>query len=252
MAFIILIVYINPCGASSALFKIHSYLENQPSYSCLQQRRGKAVLPRRHGQGSDESAFALHASSTNIAQLASGMLTALGLVGYFDRPRGRLDVEHAAVQTKESTIEGAALGLFAAKSMPEGTVLGTYPGVLRPAHEYMQKYEQFPQAGIYAWRFSDSQYFLDPTDKNGVVRDFCYGGSNFPLSYFLHEHVFQFKVPTMLSRINEPPIGRGGCNVRSEENLKTREVVFSLSRDVCEGEEFFMDYGLTYDRSTYG
>jgi hypothetical protein len=206
----------------------------------------------RHDSGRDKTAFVLPEHSTTIAQFTSGLLTTLGLVGYFDRPRGRLDVEYSAVQTRESTVEGAALGLFATKSMREGTILGTYPGVLRPAHEYVKKYEQFPQVGVYAWRFTDSQYFLDPTDKNGILNDFCRGGSNFPLSYFLHENLFKFKAPTLLSRINEPPIGRGGCNVRSDENLKTREVVFSLTRDVRAGEEFFMDYGLSYDRSNYG
>jgi hypothetical protein len=249
LTFLFLTVNINFCGASSFSYKEQSNHQVFPSFR--RNRCEKAQLARRLFPGRYESAFALTESSTAIIQLGSGFLTAFGLVGYFDRPRGRLNIDYSAVQIKESTVEGAALGLFASKPMPEGTVLGTYPGVLRPVHEYVQKFEQFPQVGVYAWRFSDSKYFLDPTDKKGVLNDFCCGGSDFPLSYFLHEYVFKFKVPTLLSRINEPPIGRGGCNVRSEENLMTREVIFSLSKDVCAGEEFFMDYGLSYDRSNY-
>jgi SET domain-containing protein len=46
--------------------------------------------------------------------------------------------------------------------------------------------------------------------------------------------------------------GGGGCNVMATEDLAKREVIFELSRDVVKGEELFMDYGLTYDRSNYG
>ena len=35
------------------------------------------------------------------------------------------------------------------------------------------------------------------------------------------------------------------------ENLDRREVKFYLSRDVAGGEELFMDYGRTYDRTKY-
>ena len=83
--------------------------------------------------------------------------------------------------------------------------------------------------------------------------EICLGGTpDFPLSYFLHEKILRRGVPTLLARINEPPLGGGGCNICSSENLETREVTFALSRDVYEGEELFMDYGLTYDRSSYG
>jgi len=199
------------------------------------------------------AAFALPEIQTLATQAASGLATYVGLVAYFDRPRGRLEVDTSNIEAKQSQVQGAGLGLYSCKNMPEGTVLGTYPGVVRPTKNYMLKYNNAPDSGVYAWRFLDNDTFIDPTDQNGQLLDYCLGGTDdFPLSYFLHEKILRWKVSCALSRINEPPIGGSGCNVRSEENLQTREVVFSLSRNVYAGEELFMDYGLSYDRSGYG
>eukprot|EP00979_Chaetoceros_neogracilis_P013830 scaffold4124_cov267-Chaetoceros_neogracile.AAC.14 len=199
------------------------------------------------------AAFALPEISTLVTQAASGLVTYVGLVAYYDRPRGRLDVDTSNIEAKQSQVQGAGLGLYSCKDMPKGTVLGTYPGVVRPTNKYMLKSENAPDAGTYAWRFTDNDIFIDPTDQDGQLSDYCLGGTDdFPLSYFLHNKILRWKVSCALTRINEPPLGGGGCNVRSDENLNTREVVFSLSRSVHAGEELFMDYGLTYDRSGYG
>lgn len=73
-----------------------------------------------------------------------------------------------------------------------------------------------------------------------------------PLSIFFFCNVLSFvNVPTTLCRINEPPIGRDR-NVITDENLDSRSVTFALERDVYEGEELFIDYGMNYDRSQYG
>lgn len=40
-------------------------------------------------------------------------------------------------------------------------------------------------------------------------------------------------------------------NVVTDEDLKNRIVTFSAERDILPGEELFIDYGLTYDRSGY-
>jgi len=190
-------------------------------------------------------------STTLMTQAATGIVTYFGLLAYFDRPRGKL-IDDSLIEAKQSQVDGAGLGLYAAKALPEGTILGTYPGVLRPTGKYLAQYEGDPNAGVYAWRFSDNEQFIDPTDREGKLQELCYGGtSDFPFSYFLHENIFKWKVPTLLARINEPPIGWSGCNVCTAEDRKTREVIFSLSRDVEEGEELFMDYGLSYDRSDY-
>ena len=146
------------------------------------------------------------------------------------------------------------MGLYASQPLSKGTVLGKYPGVLRPSSNFLNKYESIPQTAVYTWRFTDNKSCIDPTDKDGLLLDRCYGGTDdYPFSYFIHQVLFGWvNVPTFLARINEPPIGSGGCNVIVTENLETREVEFELSRDVLAGEELFMDYGLTYDRSSYG
>lgn len=59
------------------------------------------------------------------------------------------------------------------------------------------------------------------------------------------------QVPTTLCRINEPPKGRD-VNVITSEDRNSRTVTFILERDVYEGEELYIDYGLSYDRSMYG
>jgi hypothetical protein len=190
--------------------------------------------------------------ATVSTQLTSAVATYVGYIAWFDRPKGKLFVDPSMVEAKQSQVEGAGLGLYATTFMPEGTKLGTYPGVIRPTNNYMKKYANIPDAGTYAWRFTDNEFFIDPTSKEGQLYDYCLGGTDdLPLSNFLHQNVFKFKTSTLLARINEPPIGGSGCNVRTEENIDAREVVFSLSKDVYVGEELFMDYGLSYDRSGY-
>lgn len=192
-------------------------------------------------------------SSNTIIQFLSGISTYIGLVAYYDRPKGNLGINQSSFELKQSRVENAGLGLYVNCSIPKGTILGTYPGVIRPASNFLQKYDSIPQTAVYTWRFTDNESCIDPTNKDGLLLDKCYGGTDdYPVSYFIHEILLRFiSVPTLLARINEPPIGGGGCNVRVTENLDSREVVFELSRDVVEGEELFMDYGLTYDRSSY-
>lgn len=211
------------------------------SSSCCYQKTTKAAF----------SVNSLLPSSQLLVQCASGIATYTGLVAYFDRPRGKLLVDPSYLETRKSNVEGGGLGLFVKTSLPEGTVLGTYPGVLRPAHKYKQKYDRVSECSTYAWRFTDNSHFIDPTDVNGNLGEFCQGGTDdFPFSYLIHRWI-GWNIPTLLARINEPPIGAGGCNVRSDEDLEKREVVFSLSTSVVAGQELFMDYGLTYDRSMY-
>lgn len=188
-----------------------------------------------------------------ILKSISALSTYIGLVAFYDRPRGKLCVDEDSFTLKQSQVQNAGLGLYVTKSLPKGTVLGSYPGVLRPASKFLQKYESIPQTAVYTWRFTDNEFCIDPTNEKGELLDNCLGGTNdYPLSYVIHEQLLcSVTVPTYLARINEPPINGGGCNVRSEEDLDKREVIFELSRDVVAGEELFMDYGLTYDRSGY-
>ena len=130
--------------------------------------------------------------------------------------------------------------------------MGNYPGVVIPLSQNLAKLQKHPQCEAYIWRFSDNAFVIDPTNEMGVVDDVCVGGRDgLPGSQWLFRNVFQFHVPTTLCRINEPPLGKD-VNVVTDEDLEGRFVTFSLERDVAAGEEFFIDYGLSYDRSMYG
>lgn len=186
-------------------------------------------------------------------QVASAVGAYVGLVALLDRPRGMLAVGQADVQMAPSQVEGAGLGLYvAAKSLCKGTVLGTYPGVVMPLEQNLKKLYQYPCCEAYIWRFSDSKMLIDPTDAQGKLQDWTYGGNPSTLgSLWICQNVLPFfNQPTTLCRINEPPVGRD-VNVRTEEDLAKRCVTFIVERDVYQGEELFIDYGLTYDRSNY-
>lgn len=187
-------------------------------------------------------------------RIASGLLTYTSFVAYTDRPRGTLMVDASEyLQTQTSQVPGAGLGLFVTQTLRQGTILGTYPGVVVPLQQNLNKLRDFPQCEGYTWRFSDNQCIIDPTNPQGNIEEYCKGGSSgMPLSVPLFQTVLSFvQVPTMLCRINEPPKGRD-VNVVTKEDLERRTVTFTLERDVYEGEELFIDYGLTYDRSMYG
>lgn len=199
-------------------------------------------------------------TSPLLLSTTSASLTYLSLLLLYDRPRGHLSLPSLSSPDtpfliSQSRIPNAGLGLFVTRSLPEGTVLGSYPGVLRPAESfYNGKCRRYPQAVAYSWRFTDNEFVIDPTNENGEIQSYCYGGSDeVPFSNLVFRSVFSFwRKDTALARINEPPIGIGGCNVRSREDLEKREIVFELCRDVVGGEELFMDYGVGYDRSGYG
>jgi hypothetical protein len=185
---------------------------------------------------------------------ASAVASYVGFVGYFDRPRGDLEVVlNFGIEIKASTVPGAGLGLFAKTSLPKGTLLGTYPGAVIPLSQNLGKLQEYPACEGYIWRFSDNRAVIDPTNAEGIMEATCSGGNrSMPGSVLLFQSLLQplFSVSTALCRINEPPRGMD-VNVVTSEHLEKRRVVFELERDVMAGEEFFIDYGLSYDRSMY-
>jgi len=184
----------------------------------------------------------------------SALLSYVGIVTALDRPRGKLMVDPAVdIVAQQSTVPGAGLGLYAKRNLPRGTALGTYPGVLLKITEpNLGKVKKYPQCETYIWRFSDSKFVLDPTNAVGELDEACVGGSpGNPGSFALLSTLGLFSVSTLLCRINEPPLGKD-VNVVTEEDLEKRTVTFMVDRDVYAGEEFFIDYGFTYDRSMYG
>ena len=184
-------------------------------------------------------------------QLIVGAASYVGLIALLDRPQGTLPLESSLV-VAPSQVKGAGLGLYASKEIPKNTVLGTYPGVVMPLEQGLVKLRLAPCCETYIWRFSDSRHVIDPTDLQGKVHDYTCGGN--PSTYgsvlLCQTLLSSFQVPTMLCRINEPPVGRDR-NVCTEEELDKRIVKFVTERTVFAGEEFFIDYGLTYDRSGY-
>ena len=186
-------------------------------------------------------------------RLASAVTSYFGFVAVADRPRGQLLVDPQLLDVRSSSVPGAGLGVFASRTIRKDTVIGTYPGVVIPLTQNLEKLRSFPQCEGYIWRFSDNKFVIDPTNSKGEIEEFCRGGNpSMLLSPLLFNSLLSFvQVPTTLCRINEPPKGRD-VNVVTNEDREARTVTFVLERDVYEGEELFIDYGLSYDRSMYG
>jgi hypothetical protein len=213
--------------------------------------------------------------------MLSGVSTAVSALFFFayeTRPSGDLAVdEDLDVAPKTSTIANAGLGLFAARDLEAGTVLGTYPGrvwradawlrykglepsdyLLEPAQRAKLQKERQARAEAYTWKLgkefdSDEDasdpsadntiqgytatYVIDPTSATGELSD--------TVPWILNTFA---TLPTLLCRMNEPGPG-GDVNVVAEET--ERSVKFVVERAVKAGEELFMDYGPYYDRSNY-
>jgi hypothetical protein len=250
--------------------------------------------------------------TTILRSIVSAVMSYLTCVGIYDRPRGRMMVlslqqeppqplptqnghlndtatttttsttSDAALQIRPSSVPNAGWGVFChVPLLPRGTVLGTYPGVVLPLQQNLQKLQQYPHCETYIWRFSDSRYIIDPTNRVGQLEMVCYGGNPDMLgSIWLHQtvlsnnRIWNWIVPqfrrhsdhdnhgssslytlptTLLCRINEPPKGNRllDVNVITVEDLDQRTITFVTERDVYENEELFIDYGLCYDRSRY-
>jgi len=189
---------------------------------------------------------------TGCLQVGAALSTYSCLVYYFDRPRGELLVE-LDKDVKVGPSQVAGLGLFASRNLSKGTILGTYPGTIVPLQQNISKLRQFPACEAYIWRFSDNSAVLDPTDENGMLPEVCTGANHpdRPISRLIFKILPVKGVPSALCRINEPSRGFD-VNVVTDEDRKKQCVLMTVERDIYEGEELFMDYGLSYDRSQYG
>ena len=201
-------------------------------------------------KGATGAAFVIPSPEWIALQVAAGASSYVGLVAWLDRPKGRLYSSDLTVAP--SQVRGAGLGLYAGSTIPKGTILGTYPGVVMPLEQGLVKLNMAPRCQTYIWRFSDSKFIIDPTDPQGLLEEYAFGGNPTTAgSVALCRTLLSvLKVPTTLCRINEPPVGLDR-NVCTQEDLDKRVVNFVTERDVHAGEEFFIDYGLTYDRSGY-
>ena len=157
------------------------------------------------------------------------------------RPRGHLQAT-VPFAVQPSRVPGAGRGLFAGAAVPGGTVLGTYPGRLIDKVSYLRKLSAAPNAAEYCWQLSDGRFVLDPTDSRGALLE------PLPLFEQLPSVLSVLSAPTTLCLINEPP---PGADVNVDTFEEGTVLTFATSRDVNEGEEFYLDYGQTYDRSGY-
>jgi hypothetical protein len=205
-------------------------------------------------------------------RILSGFVTYFGFVISTDRPRGKLELPLLELEPTTTTTDPnnnyylrvgpsktAGLGLFVTQSLQKGTILGSYPGVVIPLQQHSESNKVktlFPECTEYIWRFTDNQYIIDPTNHvTGELDDYVVGGNPSQLlSCLLFNTILPplsiYSCSTALCRINEPSKGYD-VNVITEEDLINRKVIFTLERDVIAGEELYIDYGLTYDRTKY-
>ncbi|KAL3150383.1 hypothetical protein ABBQ32_000222 [Trebouxia sp. C0010 RCD-2024] len=85
---------------------------------------------------------------------------------------------------------------------------------------------------------TDSHVWLDPTDSAGLL-------VNSPNSSIL-----SWKWDATMAYVNEPPAGHA-VNVEIVDGVSTLDLIFKATCDIPAGTELFLDYGRTYDRSSY-
>ena len=181
-------------------------------------------------------------SSANLQDTTSTIQNALILVfgvGYLvaeKRPRG--SCRNDLIDIRKSSLVSAGQGVFAKAFIPEGTVLGVFPGFVttpEAALERKKSDKAREAAKKYMWALNE-ELVLDPTNANGVLP--------LELPYFFG----LYKADTTLARINEPPLGKD-CNAYSRITGEMVEIV--TERNIFANEEIFIDYGNFYDRSSY-
>ncbi|KAL6762868.1 hypothetical protein V8C86DRAFT_2508088 [Haematococcus lacustris] len=177
---------------------------------------------------------ALQPPSTYLSQLAAAAVAAMGLTSVQGRPVGY--VQTHLVELRPSPVAGT--GLFARAHIPQGTVLGTYPGYIRTAAEVQLKVATAPLTAQYVFQLSSGRY-LDPTDAQGRPSQWPAPGVLWP--------------PTnpALAFVNEPPKGSSGTNCFVQDGAEDHELCFVTNRDIQANEEIFIDYGVKYNRSSY-
>jgi hypothetical protein len=146
------------------------------------------------------------------------------------------------LEVKQSLLgEGAGMGVFAQHAIPAETTLGAYPGVARNDVAMTAKSIVAPMSRYYCFSTRPG-CILDPTGDDGYP-----SARPTPCNVF-----WPFQVDTTLSYVNEPSL-QFRTNVRVEDDPDDPMVglIFVSDRDIEAGEELFIDYGVSYDRSDY-
>ena len=133
----------------------------------------------------------------------------------------------------ESQVAGK--GLFAVKRIPQGTIIGTYPGIPRTAEHMLHKAKNAPNCKRYVFQTVNC-IWLDPTDSSGELS----GQSPLP----------GWNFDVSMAYANEPPVGHS-VNVQIIDGNDNLDLRFQAVCDIAAGDELFLDYGSNYDRSFY-
>ena len=185
------------------------------------------------GSSSSDTTLALDVAQ-NMAIVAAG----LGIFLFESKPLGSCNTN--LVDIRRSSIPGANLGLYASRTIPAGTLIGTFPGIVKPLEDALGGKRSDDARGRckrYMWAV-DSHRVLDPTNDDGELE--------LKLKFWLGLK----SVDTMVARINEPVHG-SNCNVYTHVSGDGKLVEVFAERDIFADTELFMDYGNTFDRSTY-
>ena len=184
-------------------------------------------------------ALAIGSQSSGIDDIQNALVlfSAAVYLTYEKRPLG--SIKSDLVEVRKSTIPGAQLGLFAKEIIPEGVVIGTFPGYVKNTEEALKSKKDSKAIALakrYMWALSDDTV-LDPTNEDGIL--------DVQLSFLFG----LIKADTKIARINEPPEGKD-CNVYTRVKGAVVEVI--TERVIFPSEdEIYMDYGNSYDRSEY-
>ena len=177
-------------------------------------------------------------SAIQVAQNLAPLLFGGAFLLLDERPKG--SCREDLVDIRRSQIPTANLGVYASKTIPAGTVLGTFPGRVKSLEDCLSSKssdEAADRSKRYLWAV-DASTVLDPTNDNGDL--------DLELKYF-----FGLKsVNTIIARINEPPKG-GDCNVYTRVGSGGTSVEVIAERDIFPNTELYMDYGSAFDRSSY-
>jgi hypothetical protein len=174
----------------------------------------------------------------DVAQNVAIMAAGLGTLFFDFKPQGSCNAD--LVDIRCSSIPGANLGLYASRTIPAGTLIGTFPGIVKPLEVALRgkrSEDARDRCKRYMWAV-DSNRVLDPTNDDGELAlelKFWFGLKS---------------VDTMVARINEPMPG-GDCNVHTRVSGDGKLVKVFAERDIFADTELFMDYGSTFDRSRY-
>ena len=180
---------------SSCLLPARAFMPPYSGFGLAGSECSKSLLIRcgqsTAGRSSSQRTQCPARMSLDQAVLCLSTVTSiLGFYTYETCPSGFLAVGPDDVVVKVSSVEGAGLGLFAARDLPAGTLLGSYPGCAWPASRWLQLKGLQPQdimlppaarrelqeqrqtrAREYVWKL-ESGFVIDPTSATGEIADY--------------------------------------------------------------------------------